>query len=142
MKGIAKTAKRLIFVLAMAAIASCNNSDDIGEIFIGHDWKLSYIKDGETTQWSPQGKVYNVKFASNSFDAFTPGGGRISGRWSANGNTREFRCTNIQSEGIDSNDTIATHIMQMFSNATSYDGDTHYLQIIKDKNHFMQFYNR
>lgn len=142
MRYIAKTTKTIIFVLIFITLSACNNSDDINEIFIGNDWKLTYIEEGGIRRWSSQENAYNLSFAANSFSATTPGGGKISGRWSANGKTREFRCTNIHAEGISANDTIARKMIQMFSEATSYDGDTHYLQIIKEKNNLMQFYNR
>ena len=142
MRSIAKTAKRVIFALSFVILAACNNSDDVGEIFIGHDWKLTYIEHGDKRRWPSKVNAYGILFAENSFDATTPSGGKISGRWSANGNTREFRCTNIRTEGIGENDTIAKQMIQLVNEATSYDGDTHYLQIIKDKNHYMQFYNR
>ena len=92
MKNIAKTVKGAIFVLAFAAIVSCNNSDDINEIFIGHDWILTYIENGGIRRWSSHENAYSLTFGANSFNATTPGGGRISGRWHANGATREFRC--------------------------------------------------
>ena len=123
-------------------LSACNNSDDVNEIFIGHNWKLTYIEEGGIRRWSSQENPYNLTFAANTFSATTPGGGKISGRWSANGKTREFRCTNIHTEGISASDTIARQMIQMFTEAKSYDGDTHYLQIIKEKNNLMQFYNR
>ena len=123
-------------------LSACNNSDDVNEIFIGHNWKLTYIEEGGIRRWSSQENPYGLTFAANTFSATTPSGGKISGRWSANGKTREFRCTNIHTEGISASDTIARQMIQMFTEATSYDGDTHYLQIIKEKNNLMQFYNR
>ena len=36
MRNIVKTAKYAIFAVALALVASCNDSDDISEIFIGH----------------------------------------------------------------------------------------------------------
>ena len=142
MEYIAKTAKTLIFVLTLAMLAACNNSDDVNEIFIGHNWKLTYIEEGGIRRWSSQENPYSLTFGANSFSATTPNGGKISGKWSADGKTREFRCTNIHTEGINASDTIARQMIQMFTEATSYDGDTHYLQIIKGKNNLMQFYNR
>ena len=142
MRNIAKTAKTIIFVLTIAMLSACNNSDDVNEIFIGHNWKLTYIEEGGIRRWSSQENPYGLTFAANTFSATTPGGGKISGRWSADGKTREFRCTNIHTEGISASDTIARQMIQMFTEATSYDGDTHYLQIIKEKNNLMQFYNR
>ena len=142
MRNIVKTAKYAIFAVALALVASCNDSDDISEIFIGHNWRLTYVEEGGIRRWPSQENSYSLMFGETTFDAYTPNGGKIRGQWSANGKTREFRCTSIRTEGISANDTIAMGMLQMFNDATYYDGDIHYLQIIKEKNHLMQFYNR
>ena len=142
MRNIAKTTKSLILVLALAAFAACDNSDDISEIFIGNDWKLSYTEEGGIRRWPSQEIPYTLTFGANNFNAHTPNGGKISGQWSANGKTREFRCSNIRTEGINANDTIARQMVQLFKEATAYGGDSHYIQIFKNKNHYMQFYDR
>ncbi len=141
MRSIAKAAKSAIFALALT-LTACNNSDDISEIFIGHDWKLTYIEEGGIRSWPSQDSGYSLMFSENSFNVTTPNGGKISGRWSANGATHQFSCTNIRTEGISANDTMATQMVNMLKEAKTYDGDTHWLQIIKEKNHLMQFYNR
>ena len=57
MKSIVKTAKKIIFVLTLAMmVSSCNNSDDISEIFIGHDWRLTYIEEGGIRRFSDDGE--------------------------------------------------------------------------------------
>ena len=100
MRSIAKAAKSAIFALTLTlALAACNNSDDISEIFIGHDWRLTYIEEGGIRRWPAQDSGYSIMFGEYSFNATTPNGGRISGRWSANGETRQFSCTNIRTEG-------------------------------------------
>ena len=142
MRNIVKTAKYAIFAVALALVAACNESDDISEIFIGHNWRLTYVEEGGIRRWPSQENSYSLMFGENSFNATTPNGGSISGRWSANGETRQFSCTNIRTEGISATDTIARQMVEMFRNARKYDGDIHYLQIIKEKNHLMQFYNR
>ena len=142
METIAKTLKSTIFAVALAIMASCNSSDDISGIFIGHNWRLTYVEEGGIRRWPSQENSYSLMFGENSFNATTPNGGRISGRWSADGKTRQFSCTNIRTEGVSATDTIARQMADMLRNAQKYDGDTHYLQIIKEKNHSMQFYNR
>ena len=142
MSNIARKIKQIAAILSLTAIVACNSSDDVGEIFIGNNWKLSFIEEAGVRRWPSQQSEYALTFTANNFNATTPSGGRISGHWSANGKTREFRCSNIRAEGIGTNDTIGNRMLQIFKNASTYDGDTHYLQMIKDKNHFMQFYNR
>ena len=142
MKDIVKTVKRIIFALAIAAIVSCNTKDDINEIFIGHEWRLTYIEAEGIRQWPSQENIYSLTFTENYFNAYTPGGGTIRGRWSADGKTREFRCSNIQTAGINAADKIAMDMIKMFTEATSYGGDSHYIQIITEDKNLMQFYNR
>lgn len=142
MRSIAKRTKWIIFALAIISTVACNNSDDVTEIFIGRDWKLTFIEEGGARRWPSQDRVYGLTFAANTFNATTPSGGRIGGRWFADGRTREFRCSNISTQGIVASDTIATRMIEILREASSYDGDIHYLQIKTDKNHLMQFYNR
>lgn len=142
MRNISGIAKRVVAFLALTTIVACNNSDDINEIFIGHEWRLTYIEDGNTRRWPGQEKAYSLTFGANRFKAATPNGGKITGRWSADGKTRSFRCTDIITEGIGANDTIARLMKQILDEASSYNGDLHWLQIRTEKNHFMQFYNR
>ena len=129
-------------LLAVATIAACNKGDDINEIFIGHQWQLTYIDDGGNRHRPGYDKKYSLQFTQSGFTANTPGGGSIKGSWQADGKTHEFRCTNIHSSGIASNDTIGNLMLKHLKEAVKYDGDTHYLQIIKEKNNLMQFYNR
>lgn len=127
----------------MVTIAiSCSKSDEIEVIFTGHDWKLTYVNEGGVRRWPSAGKTYSLKFTSNKFTATTPGGGNITGRWQADGKSRSFQCSDIRTTGITPKDTIAQRIIETFTAAQSYTGDTHYLQIIKDKEHYIQFYNR
>lgn len=142
MKSISTIARGVIALLALTLFIACNNSDDVSEIFIGHEWKLTYIEDGSIRRWPSHESAYGLTFGANSFNATTPYGGKISGRWSADGKTRSFRCSGIMAEGIVANDTIATLMRQMLGEASSYDGDIHFLQIKTEKNHLMQFYNR
>lgn len=141
-RNIARTIKSLIFVSVLTLFAACDSGDDVEEIFVGHDWKLTYIEDGSTRRWPSQEREYSLRFTGSGFTATTPGGGSINGRWQADGKTREFRCSDIRTSSVAANDTIAQLMIQLLREAVSYDGDIHYLQIIKEKNHLMQFYNR
>jgi hypothetical protein len=142
MKDIVKTIKRTIFALAIAATAACSSSDDVSEIFTGHNWKLTYIDDGNVRRWPSADKSYSLRFTTNGFTATTPSGGSIKGRWTANGETRTFFSSNINASGIAANDTIGLQLQDILTNATQYNGDTHYLQIIKDNRHLIQFYDK
>lgn len=142
MTNIAKTVKSLIFVLALTSIAACNKSDELDEIFLDPNWKLTYIQESGIRRWPSQGNEYSLKFTDSGFSVTTPNGGSIKGRWHADGKTREFRCSDIRTSSISVNDTIARKMLQLLQEAKSYNGDIHFLQIIKDKDQLMQFYNK
>lgn len=130
----------LTFALAMVA---CNTTDDIEAIFSGQTWYLTYIKNGDEKTTPKNGKIYSIDFNKNAqFEARVPGGGVIKGRWHADGSDKHsFNCTNVTYEGFISGDSIANNMLNILQNATSYNGDTNWLHIIKDKNTEMQFYN-
>lgn len=141
MKTFAKTTKSIIFVVALLlGIQACNPDDNIGEIFIDRQWTLTYIREG-SVQYENRGKKYSVLFTQDGFSATTPSGSAINGKWAANGKTRKFNCWNIQTTGSLKGDTIAEKMLHIFTNATSYNGDTNWLHIKKDKNTYMQFGN-
>ena len=136
----AERIKSIIFATALIlTLASCNNEDNITEIFREREWTLSLVKEGSIERYS--NKKYTVQFAESSFTAAMPGGATIRGKWEADGGTKSFRCWDIRTEGSIKGDTIAEKMLQIFQNATSYDGDTNWLQIKQQKNTYMQFYS-
>lgn len=141
MNYFAEKIKSAIFAAALIlTLASCSSEDDITEIFRDREWTLSLVKEGSVERYSS--KKYNVLFAESSFKAATPGGATISGKWEADGGTKSFRCWDVRTEGNIKGDTIAEKMLQIFRNATSYDGDTNWLQIKQQNNVYMQFYSK
>lgn len=140
MKNIAEQIKRIIFAVMLATTVAACSEDNIEDIFVEREWKLTYVNDGGVKRFTKD-KVYSIQFFENSFKATLPGGGTINGNWSANGNTREFRCSNIRTSGHFAGDTIAEKMIQILTNAKKYEGDTNWLQIKQQENVFMQFYN-
>lgn len=140
MKTFVKTVKRIIFASTILLIVASCAHDDIGEIFIDRDWTLSLVKEGSVIRYS--NKLYKVSFTEDAFNATTPSGSTISGKWNADNKNRSFHCWNIKTAGSLKGDTIAEKMLNIFTNATSYDGDTNWLQIKQQKNTYMQFYNR
>lgn len=132
----------LLFALcAVLCLASCNESDDLGEIFKNHTWKLSFFREGTTNRAVKSG--YNVTFYDGSFTATTPAGAVIAGNWIADSKNRTFHCTNVRvNEGNITGDTTAMKMRTLFEKATSYQGDANYLQIREKSNEYMQFHNR
>ena len=140
MKNIAKQIKRIIFAtILVTAVIACKE-DDINEIFVEREWKLTLINYGGEKKYT-EGKIYAIQFFDNTFKATLPNGGTINGNWKANGNTREFSCSNVRTSGSFAGDTIAQKMVQILTNAKKYNGDTNWLQIKQQENVFMQFYN-
>lgn len=140
MKNIAKQIKRIIFAtILVTAVIACKE-DDINEIFVEREWKLTLIKDGGEIKYT-QDKVYTIQFFDNTFKATLTNGGAINGNWKANGSTREFSCSNVRTSGSFAGDTIAQKMVQILTNAKKYSGDTNWLQIKQQENVYMQFYN-
>lgn len=141
MKNIIIQAKRIILATALLATAvACSKDDDIGDIFIDRDWKLSFVQDGNIRRSSA--KEYSIRFQENTFEALLPGGKNIRGNWKANGDTREFSCSNLRESGNLKGDTIAEKMRQILTKAQKYEGDTHYLKIKEQDNIYIQFHNR
>jgi hypothetical protein len=141
MKDIAVRIKRVIFALVlMSGVTACTSDDDLKEIFIDREWKLTYINDGSVKRYT-KNSIYSVKFFDGSFKVSMPGGASIDGKWRANAKTREFQCSGIRTGGNFTGDTLAQKMLQIFTNAKKYSGDTNWLQIKQNDNTYMQFYN-
>lgn len=133
--------KRIIYaIMLLMAIVSCNKEDDIDDIFVGRNWKLSYIQEGNIRRNS--NKDYSILFQENIFEATLPGGKNIKGNWRANGETRSFNCANVKASGSLRGDTIAEKMLQILTKAQNYAGDENYLQIKEQHNVYIQFHNR
>lgn len=133
--------KKILFILFTAfAICSCNNSDDITEIFQNHTWELAFFQEGTTR--TPAKDNYTIQFYENVFVASTPSGSEITGEWNADDESREFKCRNMKINGDISNDATAIKMETFLKKATYYSGDANWLQIKQSDNIYMQFYNR
>ena len=142
MKYIAKQINKAIFALILPFVAiSCVSEDDINAIFREQEWKLTYIKEGSVQRYTKD-KIYSIEFFEKTFTVTTPKGVTITGSWYANGNSsHSFECSNVQTRGNLSGDTIGLKMRDILKNANSYSGDTNWLQIKQQDNVFMQFYN-
>lgn len=142
MKILAEKIKSAIFaVLLLLCVASCTH-DDIKEIFIDREWTLTYILREDSVQYDNRGKKYKVIFTDEEFNAIMPGGSAITGKWKADNKSRSFQCWGIKTTGSLRGDTIGEKMLNIFTNAKSYEGDTNWLQIKQQKNTYMQFYSR
>ena len=133
-----------LFTLATFTLlfAACSKEDDLDEIFVGNNWKLSFVQNG-TTREVPEKGEYKFTFYDTTFRIVTPGGAIIGGNWEAGASSREFRCSNIMVTGNIVTDAIASLVYDILRSAKSYEGDSHYLKINKLRNkEYIQLYNR
>ena len=150
-----KTVYRIIgLFLLLPLLSGCNDSDDVAAIFTGKTWKLNMIsKDGEgkmydfwggneekkeeSIQKLQRGGTFTVKFEGTVEGDLIQGqvsGTTVtqpmSGQWSANGKTHEFKSGVT---GKDESDPLARSFLEGLNSATSYDGDSQNLYLIYEK---------
>ena len=135
--------RSLILLATVLVVTSCDRSDDINAIFRERTWYLTYIQEGDTKRFPKEKQLYSIIFKNDKFTATMPSGSMLKGTWNADGGERHsFYCRNIEKEGKIAGDTIAEKMYNILRNATSYEGDTNWLQIKQDKKTYMQFYNK
>lgn len=142
-----------LFVL-LHFLAGCNDSDDVAAIFTGRVWKLTMIsRDGEGKMCDFWGgddakrkesirKLQSGGTFTISFDGSVEGDRiqgaasgttitqPLSGQWSADGKSREFRAGIA---GNDEGDALARNFLEGVNSATQYDGDSRNLYLIYEK---------
>lgn len=129
--------------MLIISMSSCDNGDDLSDIFLSHSWKLSFFYEGGKRTSPPENTVYSMKFYDTSFVVTTKSGATITGNWKADNKKRTFSCSNIKtSDGSINNDTIATKMRNMLQEARFYEGDSNWLQIQVQNNKYMQFHNK
>ena len=144
MKSNTRTLIRFVMMLALLfTTAACDKNDDINAIFRGQTWYVTYVKDGNITLYPQKDKFYAIEFKNDKFTAYMPNGSTISGHWYADGGgSHTFYCRNVEWDSKIWGDSISEKMLDIFNNAQSYEGDTNWLQIIQNKNTYMQFYNK
>lgn len=141
-----------VITISSFSLSSCNNSDDVGEIFLDKTWKLTKI----LADQNPPQEVYDYWDSEEarkkslellfekgtfviSFSGFVKnnkiddGGysGRattseISGKWTVDGDSRVFSTTQTE---INDGDPLGRAFIKALSLADKYGGDSQNLQI-------------
>lgn len=142
MRRIIEFIKYYIAAIALLfTFTACDNKDDLQDIFIGREWHLAFIQEGDVRK-APE-KEYSIAFNNATFTLTTPSDAQITGRWQATNDPRTFQCNGIKTSGSIDSDETAKAIQRILAEARTYNGDTNYLQIIAQPgNVYMQFYNR
>ena len=133
--------KTFILFATLFIFATCEKNDDIDAIFRESTWYVTFVKEGNTTEYAKD-KLYSFEF-KNTLKVTMPNGATIKGNWYADGGgSHSFYCRNLKKEGKIIGDIIAEKVWEILNNAQSYEGDTNWLQIIKDKDTYIQLYNK
>ncbi|NDW13715.1 DUF4847 domain-containing protein [Bacteroides sp. 214] len=142
---------KIFYVLLglLPLLSSCDESDDVGEIFLGKTWKLTEIMDEKGKRvdyWAGDDNAreasYQLKAKAGNFTITFEGvetknsikgnfTGRaisknIAGTWEADGDSHQFS-TNQHAEN--DSDVLGTKFIRGLSNAYKYSGDSKNLLI-------------
>ncbi len=141
MKNILFLSKTFMLAAMLFLVVACDKNDDINAIFRERTWYVTFVKEGNTTEYS-KGKLYSIEF-KNTLTATMPNGATIKGDWHADGGgSHSFYCRNLKKEGKITGDIVAEKVWDILNKAESYEGDTNWLQIIQDKETYIQLYNK
>ncbi len=145
----------LLFVLIMVSFVSCNNEDNIDEIFVSGVWKVvnfygandwGSLNDGGRPVFIAEADLKVIKQLSMTFhdDGSLQGtfvGGSFAGKWSANGKDRTICISNITTNNTPSG--ISLTFINSLKVVAHYKGDSNYLKLApEDRNSYIQFTHR
>lgn len=143
----------LIILFLLPFLSACNDTDDVGRIFTGKTWKLTYITAENTNEmfdfWNGdksaktvstnilnQSNNYTLTFTgtedkqiiTGSFNGNVIKNIAVSGDWTADGESNKFSISKFKSSGSDS-DKLAIAYIDGLQNADSYSGDENNLYL-------------
>ncbi len=141
-------------ILLLPILVGCNNTDDVASIFTGKKWKLTYITKANNRGWYSfpdvqennlmeyinQNKTFTIDFTGtveeDAIQGLFSGSGAVNtnGSWRANGKNNQFGMTLTTGTAIDSQDRIATKILEGLRKANSYGGDERNLYLYYQTN--------
>ena len=144
--------KHLFYMLLILPIlCSCNNEDDINEIFISGIWNVgnfynggdwNKVNDGARPAYTKEEDLKALNYMTVTFleDGSLQGrlsNGTFTAKWSANGEDRTLSITNLKTTATPSGK--AKQLIEALKNAAYYKGDKNYLKIApSDKKSYVQ----
>ena len=144
--------KHLFYMLLiLPLLCSCNNEDDINEIFISGIWNVgnfynggdwNKVNDGARPAYTKEEDLKALNYMTVTFleDGSLQGrlsNGTFTAKWSANGEDRTLSITNLKTTATPSGK--AKQLIEALKNAAYYKGDKYYLKIApSDKKSYVQ----
>lgn len=140
--------KNLMFLLCIILLplcVSCNDTDDVEQIFTGKVWRLTYITDGKSYRWYSfpnvdekaykaydpvsGSRIYTVEFTGLASGgvingAFKANGSvKMDGSWRADGKENSFSMDVKNRSVTDASDPLGGIIADGLAAASAYSGD-------------------
>lgn len=144
--------KHLLYLLLIFPLMySCNNEDDIDEIFISGIWNVgnfynggdwNKVNDGARPVYTKEEDFKALNYLTVTFleDGTLQGrmnNGTFTANWDANGKDRTLSITNIKTTATPSG--MSKQLIDALQNAAYYKGDSRYLKIAaQDKKSYVQ----
>lgn len=132
----------LVIMLAVAMTwCSCEDEgDDVSEIFVDKKFKITgCVYNGVNVNGEEAKKFYSnpyyIDFKSGTFVAELANGRKLSGGWTADGDSRGMRFDIRQSEGED--DVLSRKVYEIMKNIRNYSGDANVIKLYRDGNNFL-----
>lgn len=132
----------LVIMLAVALTwCSCEDEgDDVSEIFVDKKFKITgCVYNGVNVNGEEAKKFYSnpyyIDFRSGTFVAELANGRKLSGGWTADGDSRGMRFDIRQSEGED--DVLSRKVYEIMKNIRNYSGDANVIKLYRDGNNFL-----
>ena len=142
----------LYLVLALPLLWSCNNEDDINEIFASGTWNVgnfynggdwNKVNDGARPKYTKKEDIKALNFLTVTFmeDGTILGrmnNGSFTANWKANGEDRTISITQLKTTATPSGKS--KELIEALKNAAYYKGDSNYLKLApQDKKSYVQF---
>lgn len=137
--------------LVLPLICSCNNEDDVNEIFISGTWNVgnfynggdwNKVNDGARPKYTKEEDLRALNALTVTFDAEGNvhgkiGNGSYTAHWEADGKKRTIRISNLKTSSTPTGK--AKELIEALRNAAFYKGDTNYLKLAnEDKKSYVQ----
>lgn len=132
----------LAIMLALALTwCSCEDEgDDVSEIFVDKKFKITgCVYNGVNVNGEETKKFYSnpyyIDFKIGAFVAELASGRKLSGGWTADGDSRGMRFDIRQNEGED--DVLSRKVYEIMKNIRNYSGDANVIKLYKDGNNLL-----
>ena len=141
-----KFVRNILYIgLALFALTSCSQEDDIEEIFVGRTWYMNgatingmKLNSDISNFYTDAGEnAYFITFSSGTFKGVLSAGANFSGKWEADGKHQSITMT------LDNKPTNMTtfdsNIYHILTGITSYQSGADFLQLKQDAQNIVLF---